>query len=188
MKIKLKDLKAFKPCTDGFKNYLEVFGERDVDWLDFLDSDKIPTGDKHWLINRGWKNEDFQRIQRDYALICSDRATFDSTPEIKEFWFICALINASEWFDLRHTPAYESADWSAYWSADRSAYWSAYWSADWSAYSSAYSSADRSADRSAYWSADWSAYSSADRSAERKIQIEIFASLVSEYLDKKEGE
>ena len=178
MIITKKYLKSFSPCENRWKNYLKHYSDFEGSFYEFLCLDKISIEDKHWLINKPHKCKKIQRLQRDYALICSDRATFDSTEEIKEFFMLCAFINVSEMFELRDESAYCSADESAYSSAYRSvdesayssAYRSAYWSADSSAYCSAY--------RSAYWSADSSAYRNADWSANREIQIEIFKSLL----------
>jgi hypothetical protein len=166
MKINKKILKQFNPCQCRWDNYLEHYSDFDGSLYEFLCLDKISVEDKHWVMNRKWDDKKLQRIQRYYALICADRATFDSTPEVKEFFLLCAFINVSEMFELGDTKEFSSAD--------RSARRSAYYSTDWSARRSAYYSTYYSTYYSAYYSADWSA----DRSAEREIQIEIFKSLL----------
>ena len=93
-----------------------------------LNSKKLTVEDKHKIINKEYSCPKMQRHQRDYVLICADRATIDSTPEIKEFFLLCALINISEMFELRGSSACSSA----YRSACRSAECSTECSTEWS--------------------------------------------------------
>jgi hypothetical protein len=160
MKITREYLRSFEPCKDRWNNYLKHYSDFEGSFYEFLCLDKISIKDKHWVINQSHKCPKIQRLQRDYALICADRATFDSTEEIKEYFLLCAFINVSEMFELRDSVEFRTAHRSADWSANRSAELSAHWSADWSA------------NRSAELSADWS--------TEREIQIEIFKSLLQE--------
>jgi hypothetical protein len=162
MKITREYLLDFEPCEDSWKNYLTHYSDFEGSLYDFLCLDKISVEDKHWVICQNHRCSKIQRIQRDYALICADRATFDSTKENKEFFLLCAFINVSEMVDLVDTNPFRLAGCAA----------------DWSAYSSALSSASWCPQRNAYYSSKHSANKSAHRSVEREIQIEIFKSLL----------
>ena len=129
--INAKIIKEFNPCIDGYKNYFEVFGDKDISWYEFLTCEQIPVKDRHWLINREWGCMKMQRIQRDYALICAARVVEKcDVQEVKDFFDIVIAINVSEDFDLKEDEAYSAAYRAANSAANRAAYRAAYWAAN----------------------------------------------------------